>query len=228
MPDYTLQQCDIVTIYDPARTRESEYGHLARNAVMTTACTPEYDVVVLDYYVGRGSFDEVWQAIKQQTNTYNSRCLGIEDVATQIAIGDAMERLAQAENIELPYIEPLRPDTRINKKFRIRTTLQRIGPKGKLFYQAHHYELRQEWNAFPNGRTVDLLDVLAYGIMLHDIPDEVAFGDYNSRLKQRIYDSSPSVINLDDYRNQSHEDTYSDPRYRVPTMPDGMKIWRYA
>jgi hypothetical protein len=224
---YKLSQLDIVTIYDPARSRESEYGHLARNAIMTTGCTPDYDILVLDYFVGRKSFDVIYDALKQQCQRFSPRCVAVEDVAVQLSIGDAFYKIAQIENFRLPSIQSIKPDTRINKKFRIKTTIQQIALRSKLFAQKHHHELRQEWEGFPNGRTIDLLDVLAYGIILHNIPDSVSYQSYNEKLKEKML-SSRGDNNVIDIREYTHRDTFDDPRYFVPKAPENQTILRYA
>lgn len=184
-----LSQCDIVTCYDPARTRASEYKHLARNAIMTTACDAEYNVYILAYYAARASLRDIFNALVSQCERFSPRCIGIEDVATQVAIGDAFDIIAELEGVRLAPLVELRPDTSVNKKWRIKTEIQHIASYNRLYMQADQYEFCSEYDSFPNGRTVDILDVLAYCISLHNIPSTSLSKDYNQKLRNRIQQS---------------------------------------
>jgi Holliday junction resolvasome RuvABC endonuclease subunit len=207
----------VVTVYDPARSRESEYKRNARSAIITTACDSSYNVYVLDYFAKRASLDVIFEALEKHIQQYHPRVLAVEDVATQIAIGDAFAKIARMRGVRLPPLLPLRPDTRINKKFRIRTAVQKILPYGQLFIQAHHYELKAELEAFPNGLTIDILDTLAYAIMLHNIPDSSSARDYNIKVKEALA-AAHGIDNDDD-----------DRRYVVPGPPKDLRAaLRYA
>lgn len=205
-----LRDCDIVTTYDPARTRQSEYKHLARNAIMTTACDAQYNVYVLAYYADRDSLKNIYDALKLQSDTFHPRCIGIEDVATQVAIGDAFDLIAQLQGDSLAPIVSLRPDTATNKKWRIKTSLQRVAPYGRLYIQPDMFEFKVEWSAFPNGRTIDILDVAAYCVGLHNIPDDSATVDYNKKIRDRM----SNVIDLEVER---------DARYEVRRPPEDVR-----
>ena len=189
MKQLRLRDCDIVTIYDPARSRETEYGRQARNAIMTMCADSTYNVYVLDYWAKRGTFELVWEEIKRHVERFRPRCIGVEDVAVQMAIGEAFTALARRESVRIPFIESVRPDTRVNKKFRIRTNIQRVAPYGKLFIPPDSYELVSEWKGFPNGRTIDLLDVLAYGIAMLNIPGGIFAEDYNASVEKAMEES---------------------------------------
>lgn len=176
---------------------------------MTTGCDSDYNVYVLAYYAARESLKNVYEALVSQSNMFHPRCIGIEDVAVQVAIGDAFDLISELRGDNLAPIVSLNPDTSINKKWRIKTSIQRVAPYGRLFVQSDQYELKSEWSAFPNGRTIDLLDVLAYCIGLHNIPDEDFATNYNRKIKQAM---NSNVIDLDEERES---------RYQVRTRPEG-------
>ncbi len=199
---FSLSDCDIITCYDPGRTREQQYGKSARNAIVTTACTPDYRVCVLRYWAKRAGLQEIYEEIKEHVRLFKPRCIGVEDVAVQIAIGDAFELLSRAEGFRLPPIEPVRPDTRINKHFRIKTSLQKVGPYGKLWILKDSYDLKSEWAAFPKGRTIDIIDTLSYNIMLHGIPTTGVADVYNARLANRILESKGLIDPEPDHRDR--------------------------
>lgn len=224
MKKFKVADCDVVCVYDPARSRETEYGRQARNAIGTFAATPEYDVVVLTYWAGRGNLRLHYEEVKRQVELFRPRCIGVEDVAIQLNIGEAFNELSRVEGTRLPPIEPVRPDTRVNKKFRIKTSLQRVAPYGKFFYQRNMYELRSEWLGFPNGRTIDILDITAYAIQLLNIPTTLG-ATYNERLKERIIQTMyPASISYDQYDNVIDLE-----RYRLPGPPsDVATVLRYG
>lgn len=213
-----LASCDIVTCYDPARTRASEYGYLARNAIMTTACDQNYNVYVLAYYAKREALSEIYTAYELQCKEYHPRCVGVEDVATQIAIGDAFEIISRLKGHDLPPVVPLHPDTSVNKKWRIKTSIQRVASYQKLYIQSDHFEFKAEWGAFPNGRTIDILDVLAYCIQLHNIPDDESQTNYNDAMRQRMLGNNMPI----------DEDIDEDDRYKVPGPPANVRLLRSA
>ena len=204
-----LSACDIVAVYDPARTRESEYRSLARNALMVTACDASYNVYVLAYYAARTSLRNIYDKLVEFTSLCHPRCLGVEDVATQIAIGDAFVLISKLDGSTIPPLVSLRPDTSTNKKWRIKTEFQRVASYNRFYIQSHHYEFKSEWSAFPNGRTIDLLDVGAYAISLHNIPDNLSAQDYNVKKRQ---DMSNNIIDIESEREQ---------RYQVRRPPEG-------
>jgi hypothetical protein len=219
MASVQLRDTDIVTVYDPARSRETEYKHNARNAIMTTACDSDYNVFVLRYWARRASLDEIFEELHTHADLYHPRVIGVEDVAVQIAIGDAFVKQAKSNAWRIPPVEGLRPDTRVNKKWRIKTHIQRVAPYGRLYIPADSWELRAEWSAFPNGRTIDILDVLAYAIQLHNIPDSVSSRSHNNDMKQRMAAAQGVVIDLDAERES---------RYAVAKPPNGAIVRRLA
>ena len=83
-----LKNLDIVTIYDPARSRESEYKALARHAILTAGMDSEYNVYVLDTWAMRTSLDNVLIELERQCNVWNPRVVGVESVAAQAAVAD--------------------------------------------------------------------------------------------------------------------------------------------
>jgi hypothetical protein len=179
-----LTECDIVCVYDPARSRESEYRALARHAVMTCAMSQTYDVFVLAAWAKRVPLPEVLHEIQWQCDTFSPRVIGVESIGMQYAIADVVDAWLRL-NHELAPIDDLMPDTRVNKKWRIRMQIQRVAPFGKLWFQDHHLNLYQEYSAFPNGRTIDLMDVLAYCIALLNPNDPDATDFHADYLRRR-------------------------------------------
>jgi len=163
----------------------------------------------------------IYEAICFHAATYRPRVIGVEDVATQIAIADAFSLLSQRDGIILPPLESLKPDTRINKKWRIKSIIQRYGPYQKLFCQEDAYEFKNEFGAFPTGRTLDLLDVFAYCLTMHNIPDDIFMRSYNDRIRaSRSASNGGEIIDIEEEREK---------RYRMPAPPEGgRRIQRHA
>lgn len=165
-----INQLDIVTVYDPARSRESEYGRLARHAILTAGMDSEYNIFVLDAWALRTSLDNVLIELERQCDVWSPRIVGVESTAAQAAIADICYTWISMHHNIAPVYTDLLPDTRINKRWRIRMEIQRVAPYGKLYLQQHMYDLRTELFGMPNGRTIDLCDVLAYAIQLLNPP----------------------------------------------------------
>lgn len=166
----SIRDLDIVTIYDPARSRESEYRSLARHAIGTFGMDSDYNVYVLDMWAARVPLDDILIEIERQCDVWSPRCIGVESVAAQAAIADIVYTWISMKHQIAPLYADLMPDTRVQKRWRIRMQLQRVAPFGKLFIQENQYNLKQELLAFPNGRTIDCCDILAYGIQLLNPP----------------------------------------------------------
>lgn len=165
-----LSNCDIVGVLDPARSRESEYKQLSRHAIVVTAMDWQSNIFVLHTWAKRCSTNELIEAAEEACKLFpEMRCFGVESVAAQVVIKDLIAEWLRLNRILVPVVE-LRPDTRIGKKWRIRMQIQRPASIGKLFLQENQVDLYTELVGFPNSRTIDLVDCLAYCIALHYPP----------------------------------------------------------
>ena len=165
-----VSDLDVVCVVDPARTRESEYVGNARFAIGTTGMDVHGNVFALDTWAIAGpDLANVKREMLRQCQKWHPRTLGIESVATQTVFADiAFEMLLAGQ--ELAPITELKPDTREAKKWRIKMQIQRVAPFGRLFFAPWMHELRTEYIGFPRSQTIDLMDQLAYAIMLLNPP----------------------------------------------------------
>src|SRR5262245_18319045 len=196
-----IKDLDICTVYDPARSRESQYGRLARHASLTAGMDYDYNVDVLEAWSLRCSLDKVLIELERQCDLWTPRKLDVESTAAQSAIADICYTWINMNHNIAPLNTDLIPDTRVNKKWRIRMELQRVAPYGRLYIQQQHYALRSEMLAMPNGQTIDLVDVLAYAIQLLNPP----LNDYKPSIEdyvnRRLHDNGSDKRNIFDQFN---------------------------
>jgi hypothetical protein len=83
----------------------------------------------------------------------------------QSLFADLVTDAAQKRMKRIAFI-PVTQPTRIDKDFRIRTTLEPVIADGRLFTMEKHSELESEIRSFPTGMTKDLVDCLASAITL--------------------------------------------------------------
>jgi hypothetical protein len=107
-----------------------------------------------------------------------------------------------------PLNTDLIPDTRVNKKWRIKIELQRVAPYGRLHILPHHYNLRSEMLAMPNGKTIDLVDVLAYAIQILNPPVVDYKASIHDYVRRRLKDQG----HLPENNNRPWYDNIPKPR----------------
>jgi len=91
--------------------------------------------------------------------------MGIEANGMQVCFGDLVVEKAK-EMLGKIRLIPIPSPTKVEKNFKIRTTIQPIVDDGRLFVPEDMIELRSELQSFPTGRFKDLVDTLAMAIML--------------------------------------------------------------
>ena len=94
-----------------------------------------------------------------------SETSGIEANVMQSLFADLVTDAAKRRMKRIAFIAVTQP-TKIDKDFRIRTTLEPVIADGRLFMQESHIELVSELRSFPTGLTKDLVDCLASAISL--------------------------------------------------------------
>lgn len=152
----------VVSFCDPAgkpKPGQKIKSAKARTAIVTIA-GDGVRVFVLDAWMKKARTSEVIDQIFLTNERWHPRRFGIEANAMQELFGDAVLLEARRRHVRLPLV-PVYPPTNIDKIWRIRTAVQPLTTKGRLFVPKHLIELRAEILAFPTGRTVDGFDALA-------------------------------------------------------------------
>ncbi len=155
---------------DPASGKKSVHKRVrSRAALVVCAMDNIGRVFVLDCWTGRGGAQQLSEVFVQKTGLWSPRIAAFEDAGQQMLLMDPIMAEAKKQGILVP-LQPVPPLSGVDKKWRIRATLQPVVAPGRLFIQEEHIELRSELTSFPLGASQDILDALASCIMLMPPP----------------------------------------------------------
>lgn len=153
---------DVVLTCDPAI---SEKAQACRSAITVAGISPYQKMFILEYWVGRqGDPYVLCETILRLADKWQPRVVGVEGVAYQQALKPFLERQMESSGRWHPVIL-LKPDRNEKKDQRI-LSMQPFFRSGQVYIQRGMFELIEEYESFPNGRTRDILDALAYAIRL--------------------------------------------------------------
>lgn len=156
------RELDVVLTCDPAI---SEKVAADRTAVIAVAMTTFHKIIVLDYWVGRqGDPAKIIDKILDMAYQWQPRIIGVESVAYQAAIEPYLKRAMVQRNVFYPFT-PLKPDRNERKEQRI-LSMQPFFRAGQIYIQRGMFDLIEEFETFPLGRTKDILDAMAYAVRL--------------------------------------------------------------
>ena len=155
---------------DPASGKKSVHKRVRSRAALVVACMDNIGrVFVLDCWTGRGGAQQMAEVFVEKCGKWSPRVAAFEDAGQQMLLVDPIMAEATKQNVRVP-LQPVRPLSGVDKKFRIRATLQPVVGPGRLFILEEHVELRSELISFPLGASQDILDALASCIMLMPPP----------------------------------------------------------
>lgn len=173
MPELAIDELvDRVGFVDPASGKNQELKKVrARSAIVVVGQDALARIFVLYAWADRVSPTVLSAKIIEVADALKPRTFGIEDNAMQFLFADLVMRDARQLESRVKFL-PVTQPTRIEKDFRIRTTLQPVIARGRLFVRADQRELLQEIEAFPNSMTKDVVDALASAVNI--LPRRVA------------------------------------------------------
>lgn len=151
------EQLDIVMACDP---NSGEKTATDPAAIVTSAISPDDEVIVLDSWSDRVSPSEFVDKIYEKYEQWRPRVVGIEQAGQQTT-KHYFERKAEEKETYINVI-PLKPKTR-DKKLRIRTAIEPILRSGRVYLLETQTELRRMLDEFPDTDPIDELDAFAYG-----------------------------------------------------------------
>ncbi|UOF78522.1 terminase large subunit [Caudoviricetes sp.] len=155
-------ELDVVIAVDPAI---SEKQDAARSAVVCAGISPYNKMFLLEIWAARqGDPHKLIMEVLSMANRWQPRTIGIETIAYQKALKPFMERQMLSLNMWYPITE-LKPDRNEKKNQRI-LSMQPFFRSGQVYIQRGMFPFIDEYEAFPNGRTVDILDACAYALRL--------------------------------------------------------------
>lgn len=156
------RELDVVITCDPAI---SERVAACRSAVVALAMTTFSKMIVLDYWVGRqGDPAKLIDKILDMAYQWQPRIIGIESVAFQASMEPYTKRAMAQRNVFYP-LTMLKPDRNERKNQRI-LSMQPFFRAGQIYIQRGMFDLIEEFETFPLGRTQDILDAMAYAVRL--------------------------------------------------------------
>ena len=161
-----ISDLDIVITVDPAI---SERSTAARTAIVVAGISPYGKIFLLDSWAGRqGDPAKVIEQIVAMALEWGPRCIGIEMIAYQKALLPYMNREMTSRSKWWPIIE-LKPDRNskaVEKKNMRILSMVPFFKSGQIYILRGNYDFIDEFESFPNGSTVDLLDAFSYAIRL--------------------------------------------------------------
>ena len=161
--DYT--QLERFGFTDPASGHSRLKRIRARQAIIVIATDWLQRVFVLYTWAGRIPTTRYLDKIISVCDDYQPKLFGIEANAMQSLFADLVTDAAKRKSKRIAFIGVNQP-TKIDKDFRIRTTLEPVIADGRLLMQEAHIALEAELRSFPTGLTKDLVDCLASVISL--------------------------------------------------------------
>lgn len=161
-----IQDLDIVITVDPAI---SERLAAARTAIIVAGMSPYGKIFLLDSWCGRqGDPAKIIEQIIAFALEWGPRCIGIEMIAYQKALLPYMNREMASRSKWWPIVE-LKPDRNsksVEKKNMRILSMVPYFKSGQMYILRGNYDFIDEYESFPNGSTVDLLDAFSYAVRL--------------------------------------------------------------
>lgn len=152
---------------DPAAAKTKLKKQRARQAIIVIGTDHLQRIFILHTWAGKIPTSQYLDKLIKTCENYAVEIFGIEANAMQSLFADlvydqARSKLTSHKN----RFAPIHQTTKVDKDFRIYTTLEPVINNGRLFMQAHHTELEAELRGYPTARTKDLVDCLASAIAL--------------------------------------------------------------
>jgi len=175
-----------VILVDPA---VAEKSYAARSAVVCAGLDSAERILVLEAWADRCQPLKMIDKIFEMAERWNPIAVVIEGVAYQRALKGFIEAECMRRGKWL-NVREVRPGSKEGKESRIRG-LQPYAERGRLWIRRSTCgPLIEEFEAFPLGETVDVLDALSYGPQVWispdmDHPDRV---QYQEEEKQPMYE----------------------------------------
>jgi hypothetical protein len=168
---WPLEALDKVLVFDPSW---DEKKSASRRGLAVVALTPSNRPIVLETYASRLDIGEVIGKIAELYRRWQVRGLFVEVVGNQHYVVELIKKWM--ENKELRgeacwmSISELRTSTKLSKESRIRDVVQEWGSRAGIWHTSMCDTLLEEYPYFPIGRTMDVVDAVAYGLTVVNRP----------------------------------------------------------
>ena len=157
-----LEELSIYFFLDLAATKLKNRSSIerARQAIVGIGIDYLSRVFVLYTWAGRVGTTQLVNKSLDLFEQYRPKVFGVEangmqELMANLVYTEAVKRFGSS----VPFI-PVYQSTKVDKDERIRSGLEPLINKGRLFIQEDQYELKEELRGFPTARTKDLVDAL--------------------------------------------------------------------
>lgn len=165
----SLSDLQLFGFTDPASGRraksKSEASRLARQAIIVIGSDLYLRVFVLFAWAGRLATSAYITKLITVYDQFRPRVFGIEANAMQSLFADCV-RDAAREKLKRANFLPVQQSTKVDKDWRIVTTIEPLMADGRLFILDSQTELISEIQGHPTARHKDLADCLASAVSL--------------------------------------------------------------
>lgn len=185
--DYIICSCGYKTTlahlrkflhYDPYAAREKTLRSKSCPALAVVGCAPNGHVFLIDYWMTRGSYDQIFDKIFEFNDAWAPHKITYEDVGAQnmtaLVLRDRSRTAAFkiAGHRPIPIVQAV-PTKSKPKEARIRDFLLPVITGGKMSCRQSHESFLSQAETFPHparDHDYDLLDVLAQGALVWTYP----------------------------------------------------------
>ena len=152
-----IRDLAIFVSVDPAF---SDKHSSARSAIPVVG-TNGREIFLLEDFADKFGVDDIANKVCDFCLRYPVRKIFVETIVAQVAVADAIRRIARERGISLPPIEEIRSHGQQKKEWRI-YGLEPYFRKGIFYYHKSHTRFLGEYASFPLGALRDILDALAF------------------------------------------------------------------
>lgn len=186
-------------------------GLRARSAIVVVGSTSDSKIWVLETWADRVGTNTIVDKFIDICSRWRPIVAAYEDMAQQSLLADPIQSKAEEIGMYVP-LSPITVNTKVDKNWRIRNTLQPVIGAGRLMIGGHLDDLRNELMNFPMSAVRDLVDALAGAVSLvpppaasqqnHDEAREVASYLRNAGASPQVIEST--VAELGGYMTPDH------------------------
>lgn len=132
----------------------------ARSAIVCIGLDELGRIYVLECWANRAPTSEIVETYVDIYERWLPAIAGMEDFGQQFLLYEPIRKEAERRGLDIPLVA-LRSPRGVEKKFRIRTSLQPLIKAGRLLWREDQIEWESEVRGFPMSSVLDLLDAMA-------------------------------------------------------------------
>lgn len=199
LPDGTIIPFGKLNIYagvDPRHSIATTPAEkmTSKNAIVIAGVDSYGHRVLLDYYAKRSDPGELVAEMLRLHQQWHPLQMGVEGYGYQKSLA-ILAPVIWKDLSDRPNIVLCEKDSKKSKPARIRSGLQ-FFRDGNAFIHRSHVEFKEEFDAFPNGLTSDLLDAWTWACTLMAPPEDDVMSAEEQAQDERYYNSLQSLVGM--------------------------------